>query len=221
MGKDLESIEIRGKVNVESIFQTFKVWNGPNWGGSRLWKGSWFFCVKFKHLGIEQQRQARRRQQTLFWDVWTSKPVLAPGSGTAPGQQPRVPGPPILSARLLYSYAFLLFYFSTFILFRFSTFLCFYFSVFLLFCFSTSLLLSSEFGGPNPTFQLLCLILYYVVLITIMMTMVIMVVRTVIMIIKMMIVTVMVILTIMMLVVMLVTLVVLVVRLQQHHHYLD
>ena len=152
MGKDLYSIEIQGKVIVESIFQTFKVWNGPNWGGSRLWKGSWFFCVKFKHLGIEQQRQARRRQQTLFWDVWTSKPVLAPGSGTAPGQQPRLPGPPIpgfstistfllfyflllllqahLSAGLLYSYAFLLFYFSTFIPFCFFTFLCFYFSAF-------------------------------------------------------------------------------------------
>ena len=142
MGKDLESIEIRGKVIVESIFQTFKVWNGPNWGGSRLWKGSWFFCVKFKHLGIEQQRQARRRQQTLFWDVWTSKPVLAPGSGTAPGQQPRLPGWAHLSrASLLFSSSLLL-----------------DFHTFLLFYFSTSLLINSEFGGPNPTFQLLCFI---------------------------------------------------------------
>ena len=163
MGKDLENIEIRGKVNVESIFQTFKVWNGPNWGGSRLWKGSWFFCVKFKHLGIEQQRQARRRQQTLFWDVWTSKPVLAPGSGTAPGQQPRVPGPPIpgfstISTFLLFYFlllllqahlsgaslllcfsSFLLLYFHTFLLFYFSVFLLFYFSTFILFRFSTFL----------------------------------------------------------------------------------
>ena len=37
-----------------------------------------------------------------------------------------------LSAGLLYSYAFLLFYFSTFIPFCFFTFLCFYFSAFLL-----------------------------------------------------------------------------------------
>ena len=129
MGKDLESIEIRGKVIVESIFQTFKVWNGPNWGGSRLWKGSWFFCVKFKHLGIEQQRQARRRQQTLFWDVWTSKPVLAPGSGTAPGQQPRLPGWAHLSrASLLFS-SFLLLDFHTFLLFYFSAFLLLFLSI--------------------------------------------------------------------------------------------
>ena len=43
-------------------------------------------------------------------------------------------------------------------LFFISTFILFYFSTFLLFCFSTSLFINSEFGGPNPTFQLLCFI---------------------------------------------------------------